>query len=364
MPEYFVDFFTDNDPTSLTSADRTAPTDMMRQFSTIGQCEALNFAEIGANNQPTAPLAGYNLGDVPLGDGRPFALGSTDTEREDWIISYVGSYFTKTDALYFLSSNRAWFPRTDFLSDPRVYNIGWYRLFPEEVGGIMKNFITQNYPDLGPLVDPNGNFVRRDLIDVETGEAPDYTGYSRVLPTIAFNHQYYAALYSLALLSDNRDSNYDLSKSMLIAVEGAEDDFGLFDSLLADASTEDMVVTFEHPVSGKRIRAVDPGNGMAIAADLLRKANLYKERYLTLKGCQDGTIDPATTPYCHCVTSIVENDGQLFCAQGLVTEAPGTGFCGEYELGYRVGYARETLDDAVDFIDDVRFLSQIFRADY
>jgi hypothetical protein len=363
MPHYNVASLTNDSPTDPT-VDRLAPTDIMRPYQWLSQCEAINYLELDASAQPTGAQPGYNLAMIPLGDGRPFALGSTNTEAEDWILSYIGTYWHKSNALYWLGSSRSRFPKTELSDeDPRNYYISWYRLFPELVGGVIHDFVTENYADLGPLVDTDGNLVMRDLIDLETGEAPDYTGFSRVVPTVAFNHQYQSVLYAQALMSSYYDGQYDLGRSFLLAVEGAEDDEGMYESLASDPETADLIVQFEHPVSHRRYRAVEVGSN-PIAANLLRRAEVLKERYEVLDDCVEGVRDPATEPYCQCTSSVEQRPEGLYCRSGVILEEPGTGFCGWYELVNRRDRAQEIMNDAVDFIDDVRYLNQRFDTNY
>lgn len=359
MPQYNVAGLTNDSPTDP-AVDRLAPTNIMLPYQYLSQCEALNFLEIDAAAQPTGAQPGYNLAQIPLGDGRPFALGSTNTENEDWILSYIGTYWHKQNALYWLGASNARFPKTEVsMEDPRNFYISWYRLFPDEVGGLVHNFATENYIDLGPLVDEDGKLVMRDLIDLETGETPDYSNLSRVYPTVAFNHQYFSVVYAQALMSSVYDGQYDLSQSFLLAVEGAEDDEGLYDALAADVEMADKLVEFEHPVSSRRYRAVDVGEN-PIAANLLRRAQVLKERYQVLDDCVTGARDPGTEPYCQCTSSVEQRPEGLYCRNGVILEEPGTGFCGWYELENRRDRSREIMDDVVDFIDDVRYLNGMF----
>jgi len=374
VPQYWVDtYFEQDDPLT---ADRLAPTDIMRPYSWLDYCDALEFAEVEevTSNASPEPIAvpvgaapGYNYGKVELGDGRPFALGYNNTDSEEWVISYVGTYYSKDYALYSLGDTAAWFPRTDFINDPRAFYVSWYRLFPNEVGGLINKYVTEKYADLGPVVSPTGEIVPRDLIDISTGQAPDYTGYSRIPPLVSFNNQYYAAVYALALMSSQYDGQYDMANHFLIAVEGASDDMGLFESLANDPQTADKVVEFQHPTSGRRVRAVDNGVN-SIAADLVRRANFMKDRFMVLDECVAGTRNPATTPFCQCAgtyTVVTDPNGEKgFNCRDPFLEAPGTGSCGDYELVNRRDSARERMDDMADFIDDIRLVRSYFTNGY
>jgi hypothetical protein len=311
---------------------------------------------------PVGGKNGYITSKIELGDGRPFALGYESTDSEEWFISYVGTYYSKDYALYSLGDTSAWFPRTDF-ADPRTFYISWYRMFPEEVSNFVHDYVTENYKDVGMLVSGDGSVVQRDLIDPNTGSSPDYTGMNKIVPLVSFNNQYYAAVYAMAMMSSPYDGAYDMNNSFIIAVDGAQDDLGLFDTLANDPLTADKIVDFEHPVSGRRIRAVE--NGVApIAADLVRRANVLKERFQFLDDCVEGRVDAATVPYCQCAgTYQARTDptgAQGFGCAAPFLEPPGEGGCADYELLNRRDRSREVMDDMVDFIDDMRLARGYF----
>jgi len=372
VPQYFVDGYTVDDPNTV---DRLAPSNIMRPFDYLDQCDAFALAELEevqtpnspvAVVRPTAPAPGYVLSDVALGDGRPFFWGTLYTDSEEWIFNYVGSYFGKEAALGYLASSAAWFPRLEVdgylpVSESESYYVSWYRLFPNEVGNIFKNLVTENDPDLGMLVDADGNLMYRDVIGPD-GNAPDYSGYNRVVPSLATNLQYYALVYSLALMSSERDGAYDMEKSFIVASDGSVDDLELFESLANDPATADLVVEFKHPISGRTYRALDTAHG--VAAEMVRRANVAKERFLALDDCAEGRSDKSQVDYCKCALTLEQRLGangqpSLYCVDPYL-ETPGEGLCGEYELVHRRDRALELLDRAVDFLDDIRLLRSAF----
>jgi hypothetical protein len=368
VPNYWVDGLTNSDPATN---DRLAPSNIMRSFASMDFCDAEYFTETNEVTSPGSPEPisvpvggknGYITSKIELGDGRPFALGYESTDSEEWLISYVGTYYSKDYALYSLGDTSAWFPRTDF-ADPRTFYISWYRMFPEEVSNLVHDYVTENYKDVGMLVSGDGSVVQRDLIDPNTGSSPDYTGMNKIVPLVSFNNQYYAAVYAMAMMSSPYDGAYDMNNSFIIAVDGAQDDLGLFDTLANDPLTADKIVDFEHPVSGRRIRAVE--NGVApIAADLVRRANVLKERFQLLDDCVEGRVDAATVPYCQCAgTYQARTDptgAQGFGCAAPFLEPPGEGGCADYELLNRRDRSREVMDDMVDFIDDMRLARGYF----
>lgn len=363
LPQGMRSYFTMDDPET---SDRLATGKIMGTYQDQRSCAQQVLVEGSAvvdefgNNiwVPTAPLEGQNFTNVPLGDGRPFAIGSLNTDSEEWVINYVGTYYTKDMAIQYLTNQAAWFPRTEFEANPRMFNIGWYTLFPEHVGRIVNNFVTEKFADLGPVVDADGKTHLREILDTDTGAIKEYDDtHSVIIPSIAFNNQYYAAVYSMAWLSNSLDASYDMMNAYTVAVEGAGDDIGAFDTVDAD-----KLVEFVHPDTGMRIRAIDPQTNIEpIGADLVRRANLLKQRYEILDECVTGARDPNATPYCQCVNSFSENGaGQLVCSDFVLTDVGDPG-CAEYDLVNRRDRAREGMDDMVDFIDDVRFVKNMLN---
>ncbi|MCP4501415.1 MAG: hypothetical protein GY822_15760 [Deltaproteobacteria bacterium] len=379
VPKYYMNYYLDND----TTEDRLAASDIMIPYQDLAKCAAKGTTDTDTAGVPSGPRAGHFLGEVKLGDGRPFFIGLTN-DYEDWNVRYVGSYFSKLNTIQQLGRNFAWFPRTNFDADPRFYNVGWYRLFPDEIGDIIYKLSTEKYADLGMLIDNDGNVHARDiLVNDANGDLtkPDYTGMGRVLPSISFNHQFYAVAFAHIGMSGQFDGETDLLKSFKIAVEGGDDDFGAFDSV--DPS---LVAEFTHPLSGQRFRALKSGK-FPISYDLIQKANLLKERYEVLNECVSDPAIATATPYCHCTENIdyrpsigrqpdngcndnsdcMEDDEcghpyhDLFerecvnrdCVDPYL-EAPGEAQCNDYDLRNRRDSALETMEDALDFIDDVR----------
>lgn len=360
VPNYQVESLLELGPDD----DRLAPSNIMTNWSWQGQCEAIALAEIDSAGNPIAAQPGYQLSFVKLGDGRPFFLGLTE-DYEEYYIRHVGSYWAKWDALFYLGYNAAWFPRTTYDVDPRVFDISWYRLFPDIVGGVFKSLVTAHDHELGPVVDAQGRLHTRNLIDPATGRRAVYdpSEYKSVLPSIAYNHQYLGMLYAHALMSSRFDGETDFLKSFKVAIEGASDDFGAFDYVLDNlppgADPADYVAEFTHPVSGRRARAINTGEN-PVAYKVVQRANVFRERYERLSAC---VADPdglaKIDPYCSCVMVVERRPQGRFCTEPFL-QPPGEGECAFYSLERRQDRARELLDDMADYIDDIRVFNTIY----
>lgn len=307
------------------------------------------------------PAAGFGTTMVPPSEGRPFFIGLTD-DYEEWYLTYVGTYWTKLYAMLLLGYNYAYIPRVDGDADWRAFDISWYRLFPEQVQQLVHAYLTDQYADVGPRFDAGGNYVPFNLVNDDL-TSPDYTGMTKILPSVAFNHQYYALLAANAYMQSPTDDTLDLPKTMNIALEGGNDDTSAFEvaianSIAAGGTAEDVVAEFVHPITGLTLRGLKVGN-YPIAYDMVNRINLMKDRYQVLDNCLatfDGTNGASLDPYCACITADINPLTGDCIAERI--EVPGEGQCSEFALRNRRDSARETMDDLVDFTSDLRTINK------
>jgi hypothetical protein len=256
-----------------------------------------------------------------------------------------------------LSSPRAWFPRTDQMSNPSAYAMNWHRLFPKEVGKLFYDMITENWTELGPVVDAKGNFSHRNLLDPVTLKAPDYSGTWTVMPGVSSFLPYRAMFYSAAQLSGNKTPELDPIHSMQVSLDGGVDDI----QTNRLAAAEEQAV-FKHPLTGNTYRALSVGD-YPVAFELVKRINVAKEKYERLNKCVDDLTVRATDPFCQCVKTAVEKgSGGLVCCQASNAACPqiglskvGEGVCSEVDLRNRRDHAKEEMEQEVGFIDDMRW---------
>ncbi len=348
-----------------------SPSDIAIPWTSMGECSARQVAETDADGDGTfvAPKDGFNATVVPASEGRPFFLGLTD-DYEDWYVTYVGTYFTKSYALQLLSYNYAYFPRVDAEADPRVYDVSWYRLFPKEVSKLYHAFATDHAADIGPMIAPDGSYVARELLGPD-GLEPDYTGNTRVLPSVSFNHQYGALLWP-NIYNSGTDDTFDFPKTMQLALEGGDDDTVAFQTAIdrvtndadPNSNAEDVVATFVHPISGLTLRGLKVGE-FPVAYDVIGRLNILKDRFEQLDACvtemddgDDTTNLHTANSYCHCVT--VDTNTLTGDCEEMRIEPVGEGLCVEFSLRNRRDSSREIMDDLVDYAGDLRSLNKSF----
>jgi hypothetical protein len=88
---------------------------------------------------------------VPLGDARPSTLGLSE-DLEDWQWTFVGSYFDKSNVMFFLGYTQPTLFRFNYDLDQRNYFISLYRLFELELNSECAMYMASN----GMLVRSSG----------------------------------------------------------------------------------------------------------------------------------------------------------------------------------------------------------------
>ncbi len=338
------------------NSNRLEASSLLIPYNKVSECLRLNVADSSSRGVPVAAKPGFLFANVPLGEGRPFYLG-LNNDYEDWHVTYVGSFYSKLYAGFFLAYPGAWFPRTENLNDPRFYNISWYRLFPQEVGKLFHDLITENWSELGPVVDTEGNVYPRDMIDPVTLETPHYEGMGRVLPSLSSFMPYRAMFYVSSLMSGYMGSELDMLKMMRVSLKGSEDDLTIFDGM-----KKSEVATFIHPAVGYEYRALRVGE-YPVAYELVEKLNVLKEKYVRLDRCANDDSARQTDIYCHCVrTSIAKASGGYACCHpgnancpDIRLEKVGEGSCSILDLEQRRDSAKEDMENLVSFLDDMRW---------
>jgi hypothetical protein len=336
-------------------ADRLSASRLLLPWGKLDTCVQANVAQV-TQKIPVAAKPGYVLSNVKLGDGRPFYVGLTNDYEENYV-SYVGSFFGKLYAGFFLSNPSAWFPRTEAMSDPRAYAINWHRLFPKEVGKLFSDLMTENWGDLGPLVDSKGKFMHRNLLDPVTLQAPDYSQMWTVMPGNSTMLPYKAMYYASALLSGNKTPGIDPVHSMNVSLDGGIDDVQTNRGLSLDEQA-----IFQHPITGNTYRALNIGD-YPVAFNLINRLNVTKEKYERLSKCVDDPARQVSDTFCYCIKTAVEKPaGGLSCCQASNSACPqiglskvGEGVCSQTDLRNRREQAREEMELGVGFIDDMRW---------
>lgn len=224
------------------------------------------------------------LFEIPIGEGRPVAIDFT-ADYDDYAVAFIGSYYDKSNALFWAGRARPTLLRFNYMLDVRDYHVGLYTLFGPEIRGLYRMVVNQNsdgddgnYDRLGDsarvlgsywcppantaLAVGLGHLEPRRLIDTTTGASLPGASCANPLPVyprILNNLSWSAIVYAHALLSDNLDRSYDMSKNLKIYALGGEDAYPDWATLpqCTDANTDLMCYCeYSDMITGIQYRGV------------------------------------------------------------------------------------------------------------
>ncbi|MBN2360513.1 MAG: hypothetical protein JXR83_13745 [Deltaproteobacteria bacterium] len=291
--------------------------------------------------------------DIALGDGRPFYFGWS-ADYEDWLFTYVGSYFDKDYAMLLLAYPYASFPEYQAMGgapgyDPRTFSLNYYRLFKKEVLQLYYGAIANDLNKVAPVVRKQTNgtweFEPRKVIDL-SGELPNYDpglNVKLVLPSTAYNIRFYGMYYGAALMTSLLDTEQDFTQLLKVAVKGQQDDITDFDRVAPEDKAE-----FVHPISGVTFRALKQGS-LPIGYKMVEEANRRKAIWEEYQACVD---DPTKADgRCQCVYQSQEIDpdtSQYVCPPREVIP------CVSQDRVVNAQNAMESMEQQVELLQNAR----------
>jgi hypothetical protein len=191
-------------------------------------------AYIKASDYGLTDCSGFDLQNAPsksvnidLGVGRPAYLSYTQDYYYE--IAAIGSQYEKLVALQALADTEGSFIRFDNGAAYRFSNIGYYRLFQEEMLKFMASMMVNEHEVTSGVIDANGNYVIRSLAK-EASSVADQAALADpnnlpIDPKIFDIHKNYAMLFGMALMSTTSDWVLDFAKYARISIKGSDDDF-------------------------------------------------------------------------------------------------------------------------------------------
>lgn len=289
---------------------------------------------------------------IPLGAGRPYFFGFSP-DYEDWLFTYVGSYFDKDYALLLLS-----YPISNFLDyqamggapgyDPRTFSVNYYRLFKDEVLQLYYGAITGDLAKYAPVVRQAANgdweYEPRKVVDL-SGTLPTYTPgptVKLVLPSTSYNVPFDGLYYGSAMMSSLLDTEQDFTHLIKIAVKGQQDDIQDFDRVAAADKAE-----FVHPITGLTFRALRQGT-MPIGYKMVEEANRRKAIWQDYQACVD---DPTKSDgRCQCIyqSQDVDSNGYYICPPRETMP------CGAQDRMVSAQDAMESMERQVELMQNAR----------
>jgi hypothetical protein len=217
--------------------------------------------------------------DVPVGTGREHEIRYN--EEYYYSIDYIGSYYDKLNLLYYLSDTSTAFFRVANLGDSRAFSIGYYRIFRDELLGLMRDMM---FAWLGEetgeayssyVLPDDKNVLPKALVAGEAfGQEPErMEGTPQVYAPMGYNMLFQGLALGAVFNTSTYDSELDFDEYIAIAEKGSSD---------ARTYPEGwLVATFAHPDTGVIYEAGQTRDGNSISYDLLNRAQAYADEVWT-----------------------------------------------------------------------------------
>jgi hypothetical protein len=213
--------------------------------------------------------------DIPQGPGQPFGFSWTD--EYDYRIHRVGSFIDKAVASQMVFDINANFAFSSFFTDSRATNISYWTLFQSEFLSLVRGMMVGDYQGFGGVWE-NGKYVPNDVVDRVSfgrGLPSSQAGKPRIYTPASFNNQFNVLVGGMIFASGWQDRMVDFNQYVKVGAsfkEGQELD-----------ETVVNLATFVHPETGQIYRAVQTHDGKSITVEMIDRANMLKERYLTAR---------------------------------------------------------------------------------
>ncbi|WP_373047400.1 zinc-dependent metalloprotease [Vulgatibacter sp.] len=277
--------------------------------------------------------------DVPFGEGRPFWLEFTDDYH--YTFKRIGAYYEKMIALGALADSQARFYRVDS-ADSSNYSINYYRIFKDEMLGLMGGIILDDHKRFGGKVrDLGGNKLAYEpakVIDPATWGLPR-TGSDEtpvLVPRMTYQLRWYAALYGMAFLNSTVDNTMDFRNYFKVSLKGSQDDI---DFGPIDYGDPDVYVEVTDPNTHYTYRAANTVDGNGFGYELVKAAKArHDEAWVPAKIALDEAAN---------ALQAAPDDDELRGAY--------------YDALNEFRYEEQMLNDKLEFINDFRLFQSVFE---
>jgi len=208
---------------------------------------------------------------ISLPQAKPYYIDFSDDYY--YRITRAGSLYEKLMALQSLTSTDSRFFRVDTFADQDRYSINFYRLFKDQMLGLLSGVIRDDPTTYGGYVS-GGQYVAAPVVDPSiygkvSYQMPEYMEPTtrRVATPVNKTIRYFALLLSMAQLDSTWDSTLDFSNYANVTIKGSNDD--------RDYGPGTTVDEFVHPQSHLVYRAarIDAGK-KGIGGQLIDELNL------------------------------------------------------------------------------------------
>lgn len=165
---------------------------------------------------------------IPIGVGRPLNLGwSNDYNYQ---IIRLGSMYEKSVAMMALADTEGTFQRFDNGTFFRFSQIGYYRMFKDDILKFYTGLLTTEGDSLiGGKVDKDGNFVSRPMVLAAATPEDQIVLNDPAAPVVGATlhdwNKLIGIMYGMVFMTSSVDSVVDFNRYAQIAVLGSDDDF-------------------------------------------------------------------------------------------------------------------------------------------
>jgi hypothetical protein len=187
---------------------------------------------------------------------KPYFPGFSDDYY--WSINRSGAMYDKIAALQALTDSSARFYRVDDW-DNRSFAINFYRMWRPQMLRILGGLLLDDSSGYGGVI-KDGQYVP----PMSLGGSPELAGLPKVESTTNPTVQFYALLYSMALLNNTLDASPDISSYLKVSLRGASDDLeyvGLPPDRLAEVTD---------PRTGRTYRTAATDDGLSISYPMIK----------------------------------------------------------------------------------------------
>ena len=218
--------------------------------------------------------------DVPFGIGRPFEHAYNDEYY--YQIDRIGSHWSKESLLFYLTDTSSQFFRIANIGDTRAFSIGYYRIYQEAMVKLVRDLVITWLDDGEPtyqledeiagdayhyLLKPDGYEPRAIAAANQLGQTPEeLASTTRVEAPISYNMVWTSLLLNTLFNTTTYDGRPDFADYIAVVELGTGAD--------RELEEEREVQTFVHPHTGVIYRASQMLDGLSIAYEVLRRANI------------------------------------------------------------------------------------------
>ena len=211
---------------------------------------------------------------IDLQPGTAQYYGYDFTNEYEFRVRYVGTFIDKliaTQALFNVSSNYLF---SQFLTDSRATNVSYWTLFQDEMLGMIRGMVLNDYNTFGGMWDDKTqSYMAPRMIDRNAftyGTPREDEDMQRVFSLLSFNHEFNAIIFAMITAGTWADRHVDFPQYLKIAVDNTE-----IQEYVGVETAE-----FVNSTTGQKYVAPQTADGKSISYDMVQWANRLENAWL------------------------------------------------------------------------------------